>query len=80
MYHVSYHVTMQLLAGHSKCLKVQLCSQEAPCSYQVRTDDGGLYRCELSSDARQRHSGIEGQYSNSTTTRKPTDETLQLPL
>ena len=37
-------VRVRPLPGHSKWFKVQVSKQEAPRSYQVRTEDGRLYR------------------------------------
>lgn len=82
-------VQVRPLPGHSKWFKAQVSSHEAPRSYQVRTKDGRLYRRNRShlykvpenfqamSDGDIAESKVNAQ--TLLPTRKPTEETLQVP-
>jgi len=77
------------LPGYSKWFKAQVSSQEAPRSYQVRTDNGRLYYRNRSylykvlEDFQAMPDGDIGESKvNAQTllpTRKPTEETPQVP-
>ena len=82
-------VRVRPLPGHSRWFKVQVSSQEAPCSYQVRTEDGRVYRRNCSHlykvpesfHAMPDEDRVESKVYIPALppTRKPTEETLQVP-
>ena len=83
-------VRVRPLPGHSRWFKAQVSSQEAPRSYQVRTEDGRVYRRNHSHlykvpenfQAIPDEDIVESKVKAQTLSpaRKPTEETLQVPL
>lgn len=77
------------IPGHSRWFKAQVSCQEAPSSYQVRMEDGRVYRPNRSHlykvpenfQAMPDEDIIESKANAQTlpSTKKPTEETLQAP-
>ena len=82
-------VRVRPLPGHSKWFKAQVSSQEAPRSYQVRTEDGRVYRRNRSHLNRvpENFQAMPDEYiveskvnvQTLSPAKKPTEETLQVP-
>ena len=76
-------VRVRPLPGHSRWLKAQVSSQEAPRSCQVRTEDGRVYRRNRSHlyKVPENKDTVESKVNAQTLppARKPNEEILQVP-